>query len=416
MTSVLPSSIETQNETNKPDIKDYPIKCSVSMNSDFYEMLLDYISMSNEIKLNNFTVGGYARYNVKSDLIDEKSIDIPIYIPYDEPVLLENKNKKFIIMRTYQSDTVVGTNLTAVKLAKIQINSKSFDDIKELLIDAKLFDELGVKKDNKNNIDIYVYEKSGSWICTTTQETKKLECLLLDEKIKQEVIDDMEFFIENKEVYKKFGMPYKRTYIITGPPGTGKSSFIYGLASRFNMNIAILKLDGKNSLESAIKRIPKNTILLIEDIEHVFPHKDHDEQTINGLNISDILNTLNGVIVKDKLITFMTANSVLKLPKKLLRPGRVDKNIEFKFCSKYQIEGIFNKFFPDYDKELFYTKVKHIKQITPAVLEQVLFNRLIRDKYNKSGYTDSFMDELEKEVQELINLNKESENHLMMLV
>ena len=39
------------------------------------------------------------------------------------------------------------------------------------------------------------------------------------------------YLTKNKEKYKNFGIPYKRNYLFSGLPGTGKTSFITSIAS-----------------------------------------------------------------------------------------------------------------------------------------------------------------------------------------
>ena len=66
-----------------------------------------------------------------------------------------------------------------------------------------------------------------------------------------------------------------------------------------------------------------------------------------------------------------------KLDKALVRPMRADKIIKFTYCSKYQYETIFSKFFPEKDdlmKELY--KMIQRKKFTTAMLQKYLITYL----------------------------------------
>ena len=72
------------------------------------------------------------------------------------------------------------------------------------------------------------------------------------------------------------GIPYRRGYLLYGPPGSGKSSFIQALAG-VEYNICILNLaelgltdDWLNHLMS---NAPQQSIILLEDIDAAFNPK-----------------------------------------------------------------------------------------------------------------------------------------------
>ena len=83
---------------------------------------------------------------------------------------------------------------------------------------------------------------------------------------------------------------------------------------------------------------------------------------------------MDGLYSQEDLITIITTNHLERLDKALVRPMRADKIIKFTYCSKYQYEMIFNRFFPEKDnlmKEL-YDSIKR-KKYTTAMLQEFLF-------------------------------------------
>jgi KaiC/GvpD/RAD55 family RecA-like ATPase len=119
-------------------------------------------------------------------------------------------------------------------------------------------------------------------------------------------IVDILTFKDSKDWYNDRGIPYRRGYLLHGPPGTGKTSFIQSLASRVKMNVAILNLaaaSDDDTLSSALAQVPKSCILVIEDVDHhQFNEgvKDNSKQKKDPhekscVSVSGILNALDGI-------------------------------------------------------------------------------------------------------------------------
>ena len=70
------------------------------------------------------------------------------------------------------------------------------------------------------------------------------------------------------------GIPYRRGYLLHGPPGSGKSSFIQALAGSFNYDICLLNLSerglGDDKLNHLLSNVPSQSFVLIEDVDSAF--------------------------------------------------------------------------------------------------------------------------------------------------
>jgi chaperone BCS1 len=101
-----------------------------------------------------------------------------------------------------------------------------------------------------------------------------LESVVLDRGIKDRIVDDVRAFMGRGQWYAERGIPYRRGYLLHGPPGSGKSSFIQALAGSLHLNIAILNLSERgltdDKLNHLLANAPEQTILLLEDIDAAF--------------------------------------------------------------------------------------------------------------------------------------------------
>lgn len=181
---------------------------------------------------------------------------------------------------------------------------------------------------------------------------RSLPSVVLDEGISSGIIEDVRDFMKNGKWYSDRGIPYRRGYLLYGPPGSGKTSFIQALAGELDYNICILNLSEghltDDRLNHLMNNMPERSLLLLEDIDAAFntrkqsgEHGFHSSVTFSGL-----LNALDGVTSSEEAITFMTTNHPEKLDAALMRPGRIDYKVYIGDATLYQVEKMFLKFYP----------------------------------------------------------------------
>jgi mitochondrial chaperone BCS1 len=186
-----------------------------------------------------------------------------------------------------------------------------------------------------------------------------LESVVLDKGIKEHVVEDVKDFIGSSRWYLDRGIPYRRGYLLHGPPGSGKSSFIQALAGSLDYNISILNLSERgltdDRLNHLLTKLPERTIVLLEDIDAAFGNRrsQSDEDGYNGANVtfSGLLNALDGVASAEERIVFLTTNHVERLDPALVRPGRVDMTVRLGEATKWQIGEMWSRFYGDEDSD-----------------------------------------------------------------
>ncbi|ODV82029.1 mitochondrial chaperone BCS1 [Suhomyces tanzawaensis NRRL Y-17324] len=211
------------------------------------------------------------------------------------------------------------------------------------------------------------------------RKKRMLGSVILDNGITETIVEDVKDFLQSGDWYHKRGIPYRRGYLLYGPPGSGKTSFIQALAGELDYNICILNLSENNltddRLNHLMNHIPERSILLLEDIDAAFNKRDQsDEKGFNsGVTFSGLLNALDGVASAEECITFMTTNHPEKLDPALLRPGRVDFKVMIDNATEFQVRKMFMRFYENEDElcDQFIAKFKslNLKSVSTAQLQ-----------------------------------------------
>ena len=85
---------------------------------------------------------------------------------------------------------------------------------------------------------------------------------MLDSGVKERLQGDLEEFLHSHKWYTDRGIPYRRGYLLHGPHGTGKSSFISALAGHYGYSICLLSLSDRllddERLNYLMNTLPRN--------------------------------------------------------------------------------------------------------------------------------------------------------------
>tara|TARA_B100001287_G_scaffold275844_1_gene284684 strand:+ start:1733 stop:3268 length:1536 start_codon:yes stop_codon:yes gene_type:complete len=242
---------------------------------------------------------------------------------------------------------------------------------------------------------------------------------------KKDVIEQLNFFLENKEWYDTHGIPHTLGFLFYGFPGCGKTSTIKAIANKTRRHILEIPLSRVKSYQELLnifntceinqKEIPiDQRIYVFEDFDcllNIVKSRDSEDKNENnnkvenqkldqilshlktdndnkykksdnnnsddGLKLSHILNVFDGLLEMPGRIIIITTNHPEKIDKALLRPGRIDRKIEFKKCTSNILKKITSDFFiSSLNKRLFTDKENKIfdnksEYYTPAEFIQL---------------------------------------------
>lgn len=308
---------------------------------------------------------------------EEKDIYITIVEDRSRPLIMGEGDT------TYHRDVVLEYDAGADACENIKV-------LKDFIIHCgkEYYRTVLLSKKMSDKLQVYVWDDN-YWDQSHKWAKRSMDSMSLNTEGKA-LLDDVKNFISSKteSLYERLGVPYKRNFLLHGPPGTGKTSMIRSIASEIGYNVSTIHFDPSLTdikFMRAVQTIPENSILLLEDIDHIFQERKKNDEHKNAITFSGLLQVLDGFGSQYKLITMITTNFIEVLDKALIRRGRIDKMVEFKYANRDQIHHMYQRFLPE-KMEQFTDFYKHIKclKITTSILQDYLFTHMDEEDITKN--------------------------------
>jgi hypothetical protein len=80
------------------------------------------------------------------------------------------------------------------------------------------------------------------WHSVSCNTSKTFRNTILNEVVERDFVQDLSKFLSSATTYAQRGIPFKRGYILNGPPGTGKSSLIKAMARELGISLFVMNL------------------------------------------------------------------------------------------------------------------------------------------------------------------------------
>lgn len=197
-----------------------------------------------------------------------------------------------------------------------------------------------------NAADIWIGTRWGDWQRVREIPPRPLTSVVLAGDLRDQLVDDLERFLADEEIYVRLGLPYHRGILLHGPAGTGKTSVAKVLAGHLGLDIYCLPLSSMKEdtdIGRMLANVGPRSMLLIEDIDVVHAAKDRDstDEVVGGVTLTGLLNALDGVATPHGSIVLMTTNRLEVLDAALRRPGRADLTVLIDYLDDEQMGRLF---------------------------------------------------------------------------
>lgn len=175
----------------------------------------------------------------------------------------------------------------------------------------------------------YKYKESmdGAWF--ESLNINHDEIVDLPSKAYDKIVGQFEHFLkpETKQKYEELGAVYKRSSLLHGPPGTGKTCIVNRVSQMVHEQNGVV-LFGVDPLRlTEVLQVLENnqpevlTMVILEELDQIV--KD-------PANKNALLSILDGEIQKNNVLYLATTNFIEQIPFQLLRPGRFSSTVEIK--------------------------------------------------------------------------------------
>lgn len=192
-----------------------------------------------------------------------------------------------------------------------------------------------IEQRRKKDIKLFMNSGAGEsyrWRSVPFTHPATFETVAMDVELKNKVKTDLDQFIKSKQYYNRLGRVWKRSYLLYGASGTGKSSFVAAMAKFLCYDvydIDVSKIIDGSDWKTLLMQTTAKSMILIEDLDRLLAGKS------TGVNISSVLNFMDGIMSccgEERVMVFTMNGTKDEIDQAVLRPGRIDVHIHFPLC------------------------------------------------------------------------------------
>lgn len=224
------------------------------------------------------------------------------------------------------------------------------------------------------------------WTCTgSTLTPRPMDTLFFDGNKKEKIINHLDTWISNEEIYKDRGLTFKTGILLYGTKGTGKSSLASAIANYLKCGLITIDITTFQNINisevvESINADSERYVILLDEIDSIFSSRDDEEASDSQKEkISKMLSFLDSPQSPNNVIFVATTNYKERLDTAMIRKGRFDLAIELGDISK-EVAADMCKSFNMSKDQIGMVLSQFGDSINPAELQSAILDTVVKRK------------------------------------
>lgn len=198
---------------------------------------------------------------------------------------------------------------------------------------------------------------NGRWSSVPWTHPSTMDTMVMDSDLKNKVKLDLDSFLKSKHYYHRMGRVWKRSYLLYGPSGTGKSSFVAAIAKFLCYDVYDLdlyKVADDSDLKTLLLQTTNKSVIVVEDLDRFLMEAEEKKPT-KVVSLTRVMNIMDGLASScygEQRVFVFTANNKGAILDHGLRI-RIDVHIHFPLCDFESFKSLANSYLGLKDHKLF---------------------------------------------------------------
>ncbi|CAN6317839.1 unnamed protein product [Urochloa humidicola] len=215
------------------------------------------------------------------------------------------------------------------------------------------------------------------WASAPFTHPATLDTVAMDPELKARVRADLEGFLKGRAYYHRLGRVWRRSYLLYGAPGTGKSTFAAAMARFLGYDVYDVDFSraGGGDLRALLLDTAPRSLILVEDLDRYLRGGDSETAAERTARVLGFMDGISSCCGEERVMVFTMSGGKDGVDPAVLRPGRLDVHIHFTMCDFEGFKALASNYLGLKDHKL-YPQVEEGFQggtrLSPAELGEIM--------------------------------------------